>query len=214
MNKYLAEIIGTFILVFAGTGAIIVNDISGGSITHVGVSLTFGLVVMAMIYAIGDISGAHLNPAVSCGFFVARRFPGRQTALYIVCQLIGAVLASGALHLLFPDHLALGSTRPTGSPLQSFVLEMILTAILMWVVLCVSAGSKEAGLMAGIAIGGVVAFEAMLGGPISGASMNPARSLGPAIVSGHLSHLWIYLTAPILGAVSAVGIWRIVKSPL
>lgn len=196
--------LGTFALVFAGTGAIVVNDVAHGAVTHVGVSLTFGLVIAAMIYAIGDVSGAHMNPAVTLGFWASRRFPIGWIIPYIAAQCAGATLGSLAIKLLFPAHLMLGATVPSGSAGQSFLLEVLLTALLMFVILGVSSGPKELGVMAGLAIGGVVGLEALFGGPISGASMNPARSLGPAIVSGRLGHLWIYLVAPVLGALIAI----------
>ncbi len=200
----LAEFIGTFALVFAGTGAIIVNDASNGSITHVGVALTFGLVVLAMIYAVGDISGAHLNPAVTGGFWLSGRFPLSQVVLFVPAQCLGAFAASGILRVLFPAHPTLGATLPSGAAMQSFVLEMILTFLLMFVILNVSTGAKEKGITAGIAVGSVIGLEAMFAGPICGASMNPARSLAPAVISGHLEYLWIYLTAPLAGAALAV----------
>ncbi|MEZ5386259.1 MAG: aquaporin [Prosthecobacter sp.] len=204
MNKLLSEFLGTFTLVFAGTGAIIINDVSGGVIGHAGIALTFGLVVMAMIYTFGDVSGAHLNPAVTLGFAVARRFAWKDVPGFIGAQIGGACVASGVLRLLFPTNDKLGATLPAGSAMQSFVLEFILTAILMLTILRISTGAKEKGITAGIAIGGVIALEAMFAGPICGASMNPARSLAPALVSGHLEHLWIYLTATVLGAFVAV----------
>lgn len=203
MKKYCAEAIGTFCLVFAGTGAIVINDVSGGVVTHVGVALTFGLVVMAMIYAVGDSSGAHLNPAVTIGFWLSRRLPAAAVGPYLVSQLAGAFAASLLLAFMF-THDTLGATRPAGPAAQSFVLETILTAILMFVILGVASGAKEKGVLAGVAVGGVIAFEALFAGPISGASMNPARSLAPAIVSGHVEHLWIYLVAPILGGAMGV----------
>jgi aquaporin Z len=199
-----AEFIGTFALVFAGTGAIIINDVSRGTITHVGIALTFGLVVLAMIYAVGDISGAHLNPAVTGGFWLSGRFPISQAILFITAQCFGAFAASGILRFLFPTHPTLGMTSPSGPALQSLVLELILTFLLMFVILNVSTGAKEKGITAGIAVGAVIALEAMFAGPICGASMNPARSLAPALVSGHLENLWIYLTAPFAGAALAV----------
>jgi aquaporin NIP len=204
VKKLAAEFIGTFSLVFAGTGAIVVNETSNGAVTHVGVALTFGLVVLAMIYTVGDISGAHLNPAVSLGFFAARRFQLREVIPYIVSQCAGAFAASGILRLLFPRDATLGATLPAGSATQSFVLELILTAILMFVILGVSTGAAEKGITAGIAVGSVIGLEAMFAGPICGASMNPARSLAPAVVSQHLSSLWIYLVAPTIGALLAV----------
>ena len=211
MKKYSTEFIGTFALVFAGTGAIVINEASGGAITHVGISLTFGLIVLAMIYTVGDISGAHLNPAVSLGFFAARRFPLRSLIPYVVSQCAGAFAATVILRLLFPENATLGATLPAGSAVQSFVLELILTAILMFVILNVSTGAAEKGITAGIAVGAVIGLEAMFAGPISGASMNPARSLAPAVVSQHLSGLWIYLVAPTAGALLAVVGCRCVR---
>lgn len=209
MNKLFAEFLGAFCLVFAGTGAIIVNDASGGAVTHVGVAITFGLIVMAMIDALGDVSGAHLNPAVTLAFAFAGRLSARTVPRYIAAQTAGALAASSLLRLLFPASQFLGATLPAGSPLQSFILEFILTLMLMLVILSVSSGPKEKGLMAGITIGGVVGLEALFAGPICGASMNPARSLAPALVSGNTQHLWIYLTAPFLGAALAVPCWSI-----
>lgn len=211
MKKYAAEAIGTFCLVFAGTGAIVVNDLSGGVVSHVGVALTFGLVVMSMIYAVGDISGAHINPAVTLGFWVARRLDGAMVVPYILSQCLGALAASGLLRLLFLEHPHLGATLPEGPWWQSFLLEVLLTFILMFVILNVSTGAKEKGVMAGAAIGSVVALAAMFAGPICGASMNPARSLGPAALSGQLSHFWLYLVAPAAGAMLAVAACRCVQ---
>ena len=213
MKRCCAEMIGTFALVFAGTGAIIINEASGGAITHVGIALTFGLVVLAMIYTFGDISGAHLNPAVTIGFWVARRLPSRDVLPYIGSQVAGALLASGLLQLLFPENKLLGTTLPAGAAFQSFVLETVLTFFLMLTILNVSTGAKEKGMTAGIAVGAVIALEAMFAGPICGASMNPARSLAPALLSGHCQHLWIYLTAPPLGACAAMLACRCVREP-
>ena len=211
-KKYLAEFLGTFALVFCGTGAIIVNQQSGGMITHAGIAATFGLIVSAMIYALGDISGAHFNPAVTVAFFVAKKFPAKEIVPYALSQAAGAFLASGILKLLFANSDNLGATLPSGSPMQSFILEIVLAFILMLVIVHVAAGSKEQGMFAGIAIGSVVLLEAMFAGPICGASMNPIRSLAPALVSGHLQSLWIYLTAPFIGAILAVGAWKILNS--
>lgn len=204
MKKCAAEFIGTFALVFAGTGAIVVNEVSRGAITHVGVALTFGLIVLVMIYTLGDISGAHINPAVTIGFWLSRRLPGRDVLPYITSQCAGALAASGVMRLLFPANRLLGATQPSGAIFQSFVLEFLLTALLMFVILGVSTGAREKGITAGIVVGSVIALEAMFAGPICGASMNPARSLGPAIVSGQLCGLWVYLVAPVLGA--ALGV--------
>ena len=211
MRKLLAEFLGTYALVFAGTGAIIIDQQSHGAITHAGIAITFGLVVMSMIYAFGDISGAHLNPAVSIAFTIAGRFPLKEMVPYVVTQLAGACLASFTLKLMFPDNQLLGATMPSGAEMQSFVMEFILTFFLMLVIINVASGSKEQGMFAGLAIGAVVALEAMFAGPVCGASMNPARSFAPAIISGHLEHLWIYLVAPVTGAVAAVPVFRILK---
>lgn len=211
MNRFIAEAIGTFGLVFAGTGAIIVNDTTH-ALTHVGVALTFGLVVMTMIYTFGDISGAHLNPAVTIGFWMAGRFSGSLVIPYIGAQVIGASAASGTLVGLFGNTAALGATIPAGSVLQSFVLEFLLTALLMLVVLNVSTGPKEIGVMAGIAVGGIIGLEALFAGPISGASMNPARSLAPAVLSGHTASVWLYILAPTLGACAAVPCWKMTRN--
>jgi MIP family channel proteins len=211
VRRLAAELFGTFALVFAGTGAIIVNQTSGGIVSHVGVALTFGLVVLAMIYAVGDVSGAHLNPAVTLGFFAARRFDARWVGPYLVAQVVGAFLATGLLRLMFPSSETLGATLPSGPAFQSFAMEVVLTCLLMFVILSVATGAKEKGLMAGVAIGSVIALEALFAGPISGASMNPARSLAPALVAGRWESLWIYLTAPVLGAALSVGVCRCVQ---
>ena len=209
-----AEALGTFALVFAGTGAVVIDSVTGGAVTHVGVAVTFGLVVMAMIYAVGDVSGAHFNPAVTIGFWLSRRLPGRAVPGYLLSQLLGALVASLLLRAMFGNAASLGATVPLGPALRSFVLEIVLTAILMFVILCVSTGPKEVGVMAGIAVGGVILLEAMFAGPISGASMNPARSLSPAVVSGDLRALWVYLVAPVIGAAIAVPCWRLTRPPV
>jgi aquaporin Z len=211
-RKALAEAFGTFTLVFAGTGAIVANDLFGG-VTHVGIALTFGLVVLALIYALGDVSGAHLNPAVTLAFAAAGRFPTSGVLVYVPAQLIGALAASQLLRSLFPSHGTLGATLPAGGVWQSFVFELLLTLILMTVVLRVSTGAKEKGITAGIAVGAVIALEAMFAGPVCGASMNPARSLAPAILSGRTEHLWIYLIAPTAGALAGVVLARAIQEP-
>ena len=204
MQRLVAEAIGTFALVFAGTGAIVVNDLSQGAVTHVGIALTFGLVVAAMIYAVGDVSGAHLNPAVTFGFWIAGRLPAADVAPYVASQLLGAGVASLLVRGVLGAHPTLGSTLPAGGAAQAFALEVVVTFLLMFTILSVATGAKEKGITAGLAIGGVVALAALFAGPISGASMNPARSLAPALVSGQLPHLWIYLAAPPLGSGLAV----------
>ena len=208
MRKYIAEFIGTFILVFCGTGAMVIDQQTAGAVTHAGVSITWGLVVMSLIYSMGSTSGCHINPAVSIAFTLAGRFKARLLPGYIISQITGALLASLILKLLFPTSPLLGATMPAGSEIQSFILELLLTFFLMLVILNVAHGSKEQGQFAGIAIGAVVGLEAMFAGPICGASMNPARSLAPAIVSGHLQHLWLYIIAPITGAGLAVPVWK------
>lgn len=211
MKKYLAEAIGTFALVFCGTGAIIIDEQTQGAVGHVGVAVTFGLIVMAMIYSFGDKSGAHFNPAVTIAFSTVKLFPVKNVLPYITSQFAGAILASLTLKILFPENENLGSTIPSGLPLQSFFLEMILTFFLMLVILNVSQGSREVGMIAGVAIGSVVLLEAMFAGPVCGASMNPARSFAPALISENLNSVWIYLTAPTIGALLAVFTWKLMK---
>lgn len=190
------------------TGAIIVQQLTG-ELTHVGVAMTFGLIVTTMIITLGDISGAHLNPAVTIAFWLSKRFPGKSIFPYIAAQLLGAFIASACLGLLFPESGRLGSTEPLGDPYRSLWLEMLLTFLLMFVIIHVATGSKEKGLLAGLAIGSLIMLEAMFAGPITGASMNPARSIAPAVLSGRLTHLWIYVVGPIVGAAIAIGVWRI-----
>ena len=212
MKKYIAEGIGTFSLIFCGTGAMTVNEITNGAdLTHIGVAITWGLIVMAMIYAFGETSGAHFNPAVSIAFAYAKKFSWKEVPKYIIAQFLGALFASGVLWVLFPESEFYGATLPSIDAWRAFILEMLLTFFLMLVIINVSTGSKEVGIMAGIAIGGVVLLEAMFAGPITKASMNPIRSLAPAIVSGKFAHLWLYLIAPILGALLAVLSCKFIK---
>ncbi len=206
MKKYIAELIGTFALVFCGTGAIIINEVTDGVVSHVGIGITFGMIVTVMIYTFGSISGAHINPAVTIAFAVTDRFDKKQVVPYIVAQLIGAFLASVVLHLLFPTNQKLGLTEPFGDWHQTFILEVILTYILMLVILFVSQ-NKAVSQFTALAVGATVMMEAIFAGPITGASMNPARSISPAVVSGHVSDLWIYVVATILGALMASGTW-------
>lgn len=210
-SKILAEAIGTYCLVFAGTGAVVVDQVTGGKVGGLGISLVFGLIVLAMIYAIGHVSGAHMNPAVTIAFCAVKRHKVDEAAPYVLAQLCGAVAASLTLKLLFAGHATtLGATLPAGSALQSLVLEFILTAILMFTIMGVATDDRAEGAMAGIAIGAVVSLEAAFGGPISGASMNPARSFAPALVSGSFAHHWIYWLAPIAGALLGAQTYRIV----
>ena len=212
--KYLAEILGTFAIVFCGTGAIIINQETAGAITHVGVAITFGLIVMCMIYALGNISGAHFNPAVTLAFALLNKFKWKQVFPYFLSQTFGAFAASALLRLLFPANKLLGATLPSGVWSQAFILEFILTFLLMLVILHVANGSKEQGMFAGLAIGATVLLEAMFAGPICGASMNPVRSLAPAFVSGHTQYLWVYLTATFLGALGAIPVWKLLNQKL
>jgi len=194
-----AEAIGTFALVFAGAGAVMV-DAKTHQLGHVGVALTFGLVIMAMIYAVGHVSGAHFNAAVTFAFALTRHFPWRRAAAYWVAQLTGALVAAGLLRASLGNIAHVGATLPSGSQGQSFLWEVVMSAFLMFVILAVATDTRAVGEAAAVAIGGTIGLDAMFGGPISGASMNPIRSLAPALVSGDLHALWLYIAAPILGA--------------
>ncbi|CAH0334928.1 Aquaporin Z 2 [Flavobacterium sp. CECT 9288] len=208
MRENISEFLCTYILVFCGTGAIIINQETNGSVTHVGICITFGLIVMGLIYGFGQISGAHMNPAVSIAFAFLKILPIKKLPFYIISQILGGLAASTTLKLLFPKNSGLGGTIPSGTDGQSFVLEFILTFILMLVILTVALGNKEHATFAGIAIGGVVLLEAMFAGPISGASMNPIRSLAPALVSGNLNSQWLYIVAPIAATILASITWK------
>jgi aquaporin NIP len=216
-RELLAELIGTYILVFAGTGAIIIETLTG-AMGHVGIAMTFGLVVTVLVYTLGHISGAHFNPAVSIAFTFMHELEKKRLLPYIAVQLIGAILASLTLYLLFMEEAKsmaelsyLGATLPHGSEMQSFVLEFILTFILMFVIVGSAVHEKAVKSFAGIAIGATVGLEAMFAGPICGASMNPARSISPALVSGNFEHLWLYVVATILGAVCAVWVNKYIR---
>jgi len=200
VRAHVAEFIGTFALVFAGCGAIAV-----GKLSDTGIALAFGLVIAVMIYALGHISGAHFNPAVSIGFAIGRHFPWTRVVTYCVAQFAGATAGALMLRFILGADRPLGVTTPAGSDAPALAMEAVLTFFLMLVITAVATDARAVGEAAALAIGGTVALGALVGGPISGASMNPARSLGPAIVSGDLSHLWVYLVGPILGAAVAAG---------
>ena len=210
LRKLVAEAIGTFALVFAGCGAIVV-DAKTHQLGHVGVALSFGLVIMFAIYAVGHISGAHFNPAVTFGFALSRHFPPRRAVGYWAAQVVGAVAAAAVLRASLGNHADLGTTVPSGSQGQAFVWELILTFFLMFVIMAVATDTRAVGEAAAIAIGGTVGLDAMFGGPVTGASMNPARSIGPALVSGNLHALWLYLAAPLVGAAAAALAYQFVR---
>jgi aquaporin Z len=207
MKKYIAELIGTFALVFCGTGAIIVNQQNDGALGLIGIALAFGIIVSAMVYVFGSISGTHINPAVTIALLIGKLTTKKEALFYIIAQFIGALLASVSLKFIFPESLTLGSTLPSGDLLQSFLLEYIFTFFLMLTILGVTS-KKEFSTIAGLLIGLVVTGIILFAGPISGGSFNPARSFAPAVISGNLSVLWIYLAAPTLGAITATVIWK------
>jgi len=210
MRALLAEAIGTFALVFAGAGAIMV-DAETQALGRVGVALTFGLVIMAMIYAVGHISGAHFNPAVTFAFSLTRHFPWNRALGYWLAQLAGAILAALLLRASLGDLADVGATLPSGSDGQAFLWEVVLTFFLMFVIMAVATDTRAVGEAAAIAIGGTVGLDAIFGGPISGASMNPARSIGPALVAGELGSLWLYIAAPLVGAALGALAYQIVR---
>ena len=209
-RSLVAEAVGTFALVFAGAGAIMV-DAKTGALGHVGVAITFGLVIMAMIYAVGHVSGAHFNPAVTFAFALTRHFPWARTLSYWGAQVTGAILAAALLRASLGNIAHVGATLPSGSQGQSFLWELVMTFFLMFVIMAVATDTRAVGEAAAIAIGGTVGLDAMFGGPISGASMNPARSIGPALVSGDLHALWLYIVAPIVGASLGALVYQVVR---
>ena len=213
IKKYIAEFIGTFFLLFAGTGAIIINQLSNNALGHIGVSLVFGFIIVVMIYACGHISGAHFNPAVTVAFFASGKFNKSAVAPYIVSQVLGALCASALLWEMFGNQCNLGVTLPSipvGNNLitVSFIAEFIFTFLLMFVIMSVATDARAEGSFAGLAIGLTVFIGAAVVGPVSGGSFNPARSVAPALVSGNLDHLWLYIIAPVLGAVCAALIYN------
>ncbi|HLX33186.1 MAG TPA: MIP family channel protein [Gaiellaceae bacterium] len=210
LRALVAEAIGTFALVFAGCGAIMV-DARTHALGHVGVAVTFGLVIMFGVYAVGHISGAHFNPSVTFAFALSRHFPWTRAVGYWGAQLVGAVVAAAVLRGSLGSIADVGATLPSGSQGQSFVWELILTFFLMFVIMAVATDTRAVGEAAAIAVGGTVGLDAMFGGPVSGASMNPARSIGPALVSGDLHALWLYIAAPIVGATLAAASYQFVR---
>jgi len=210
VRSLIAETIGTFALVFAGCGAIMVDEMTG-SLGHIGVAITFGLVIMVMIYAVGHVSGAHFNPAVTLSFALTRHFSRRHVPLYWAAQLTGAIIAAAILRGSLGNIARIGATYPSGSNSQAFLWEAVLSFFLMFVIIAVATDTKAVGEAAAIAIGGTVGLDAMFGGPISGASMNPARSLGPALVAGDLHSIWIYLLAPPIGAALAAIAYTVIR---
>ena len=210
VRPLLAEAVGTFALVFAGCGAIMVDE-KTGQLGHVGVAITFGLVIMFGIYAVGHISGAHFNPSVTFAFALSRHFPWSRAVGYWGAQLVGALAAAALLRASLGDRAHVGATLPSGTQAQSFLWELVLTFFLMFVIMSVATDTRAVGEAAAIAVGGTVLFDAMFGGPISGASMNPARSIGPAFVSGDLHALWLYIVAPIAGASLAAVTYQFIR---
>jgi aquaporin NIP len=210
VRRLVAELVGTFALVFAGCGAVMV-DAKTNALGHVGIAISFGLVIMAMIYAVGHVSGAHFNPAVTFAFAVSRHFPWPRLLGYWAAQLTGAILAAAILRGSLGNLAHTGATLPSGSQGQSFLWELVLTFFLMFVITAVATDTRAVGEAAAIAIGGTVGLDAMFGGPISGASMNPARSIGPALVSGDLRALWLYIVAPIAGAALGALVYQVVR---
>jgi MIP family channel proteins len=209
-RRLLAEAVGAFALVFAGCGAIMV-DAETGALGHVGVAITFGLVIMAMIYAVGHVSGAHFNPAVTFAFALTRHFPWPRAVGYWIAQLAGAVAAAALLRGSLGDVADVGATVPSGSQGQSFLWELVLTFFLMFVIMAVATDTRAVGEAAAIAIGATVGLDAMFGGPISGASMNPARSVGPALVAWEFTTLWLYVVAPLAGAGLGALVYQLVR---
>ncbi len=209
-RRLAAEAIGTFALVFAGAGAVMV-DVKTGQLGHVGVAIAFGLVIMAMIYAVGHVSGAHFNGAVTFAFALTRHFPWTRAVAYWAAQLAGALLAAALLRGSLGNVAHVGATLPSGSAGQAFLWEAVMSAFLMFVIMAVATDTRAVGEAAAIAIGGTIALDAMFGGPVSGASMNPMRSAGPALVSGDLHALWVYVLAPPLGASLGALAYQLVR---
>ncbi|MEP7284592.1 MAG: MIP family channel protein [Chloroflexota bacterium] len=210
LRRSFAELIGTYALVTAGCGAIVVDALTG-SLTHVGVALTFGLIVTVMIAATGHLSGAHFNPAVTIAFALTRHLPWRDVLGYVTAQIVGAIAGAVTLRVLFGSVANLGATLPSGSVWQAFGLEILLSSVLMFVIMAVATDTHAAGQLAALVIGATVALDALWGGPISGASMNPARSFGPALISGLWQDQWVYWIAPLIGAALGAVIYQLLR---
>lgn len=208
MNKYLAEFLGTFAIVLFGTGAIVVNAQFPGTIGHMGISLAFGAIVTISIYLFGQISGAHFNPAVTISLAADKRFEKNLVLPYLLAQFSGGIAASFLLAALFTENETLGATLPSVNVIPCFLLELFLTFFLMLTIFSFEDGQQDKKKFAGIVIGILIFLEALCAGPLTGASMNPARSLAPALVSGHTEHLWVYLSAPVAGSLLAIVVWR------
>lgn len=211
MRSAAAEALGTFFLVFVGTGAIMANEISGGAIGGTGISLAFGLVVAGMIYAVGHLSGAHINPAVTIGFWSSGRFPLHSVPIYMAAQCAGAIAASTVLRFTLGNTASLGATVPTVRLPAAFVIEGLLSFALMFVIMAVATDQRVADGFAGLAVGITVAFDALMGGPLTGASMNPARSLGPALIAGTWTAHWLYWLAPVTGTMAAARVYETLR---
>jgi MIP family channel proteins len=211
-RRALAEGLAAFALVFAGCGAIVADTVYDGALGTVGIGLVFGLIIMVMVYATGHLSGAHINPAVTVAFTLTRHFPAREAGAYVIAQTAGAILAALVLLAVWPDQPAeLGATVPTVGAGSAFLYELILTAFLMFVIMAVATDTRAVGAAAAIAIGGTVGLDALFGGPVTGASMNPARSIGPAVASGHWADLWLYLAGPVAGAALGALAYQLVR---
>lgn len=207
MKKYLAEFIGTFALVFFGTGSVIINEQTNGSLELLGISLVFGIIISTMVYVFGTFSGAHINPAVTISLALGNLLPKNHVLGYITAQILGGILGSILLAILFPENQSLGITNPSGGLFQSFIIELILTFFLMLTIFSISS-KKEFSNLSGLIIGLMVTAMILFAGPISGGSFNPARSIAPAIISGNIETLWLYLVAPTLGAILAMLVWQ------
>ena len=210
-RRLVAEGIGTFFLVLIGPGAVMVNAYSGGAIGHAGVALAFAFVVTAIVYALGHLSGAHINPAVTIGFWSGRRFPGREVGPYVVAQLLGAIGASAFLRGVLGPVGHVGATLPSLPLGAAFAVEWLLSFVLMFVIMAVATDERATNGFAGVAVGLTVGFCALTGGPLTGASMNPARSFGPALVGGIWTAHWIYWVAPITAMVAAARLYDFLR---